>query len=126
MSYNLWIDDQANDPDCPARHCPNGTTWKVATSSAEAIAIVKEFDLPDFVDFDHDLGHDDSVMNFLRWLEHSGWASEQIQPFDYKIHSANPVGSKNIESFMDSWWKVYEDFNSSSSALQELRSSGES
>jgi len=58
---------------------------------------------------DHDLGGDDTTMVFLKRLVNEVWDGKTNPP-DYAIHSANPIGSKNIQSFMESWKKV---FNSS-------------
>jgi hypothetical protein len=41
-------------------------------------------------------------MVFLRRLVNEVWDGKAAIP-DYQIHSANPVGSLNIRSFMDSW-----------------------
>ncbi len=107
MSWKLWLDDQAFDPDCPLRWAPEG--FFAATSSQIAIDHVLCSGLPDFVDFDHDLADGDNAMRFLRWLEYS-WNAEGIagiKPFGYRIHSANPVGTDNLVSFMESWGKIY-------------------
>lgn len=58
--------------------------------------------MPSFISFDHDLGGDDTTMVFLRRLTNEIWDGTSPPP-DYYIHSANPVGSINIHSFMDSW-----------------------
>lgn len=68
--------------------------------------MVDEFGPPEFIDFDHDLGElepgfEDKAMRFLKWLE--GAYPYAIDGLDYRIHSANPEGAKNIQAFMDSW-----------------------
>ena len=105
MKYNLWIDDQAYDPETPERHAPEG--WLVATSNAEAMKIVEENGLPNLIDFDHDLGmklnHPDEVTTFIKWMIEKHL---DCKVPDYRIHSANPAGRENIKSLMDSWRKV--------------------
>lgn len=91
--YRLFIDD-VRDP-------PEGE-WVVVRSSSEALAYVKENGLPAFISFDHDLGGEDTTMVFLRKLVDTVWNGDDIPP-EYTVHSANPVGSKNIVSFMESW-----------------------
>ncbi len=94
----LWIDDQLDDPSTPNRHTPKG--FLGARSTAEAIALVEEHGPPEFMDLDHDLGGDDRVMVFLRWL--SEQHPEGPVP-KYRVHSENCVGGPAIDSFMSSW-----------------------
>jgi len=104
MDYNLFIDDLAFDPDSSERHPPAG--FIAVTSSQQALSLIHFEGFPIFVSFDHDLGGDDKVMNFLYMLQQE-YDLSSIKPFDYQIHSANPVGRENIKSFMESWKKVY-------------------
>jgi hypothetical protein len=98
--YKLFIDDQLDDPDAPARWLPQDFVG--AKSSEEAIAIVKQRGFPYYLDLDHDLADGDDVMIFLKWL----WNTyPYTEPPEFNIHSANPVGKKNIESFINSWKK---------------------
>lgn len=107
MSWKLWLDDQISDPETPARHTPEG--WTGADSSDSAITLVRALGLPSHIDFDHDLGYfpgtteNDTAMLFLRWIEYSEHIDGDVP--EYAIHSANPEGSKNIVSFMESWKK---------------------
>lgn len=79
---------------------PPSEDFIVARTSIEAIEAVKHHGWPTFISFDHDLGGEDTAMVFLRMLVNL----RQGQPIpDYIIHSANPVGSLNILSFMESW-----------------------
>lgn len=104
MSFKIWLDDQSFDPETPDRHPPKD--YVAAETSQQAIAFVKSWGLPEFVDFDHDLGGDDTSMKFLRYLE-MNYNLANIKPFEYNVHSANGEGSKNIKSFMESWRKIY-------------------
>jgi hypothetical protein len=110
MIWKLWLDDQSYDSDAPERHAPEG--YIVACSTVEACTNVTIRGLPQFIDFDHDLGENDNAMMFLRWIESTYfWLDDEgtvhIPPCpDYKVHSANPVGADNIKSFMESWKKV--------------------
>jgi hypothetical protein len=96
----LWIDDQLDDPNTPNRHTPEG--FLGARSTDEAITLVEQHGLPEFMDLDHDLGGDDRVMIFLRWL--SDRYPEGPVP-KYRVHSENCVGRPAIESYMSSWVK---------------------
>lgn len=105
MGWKLWLDDQAFDPEVPARHAPEG--FRPAASSREALLYCVHFGFPDFVDFDHDLGGDDTAMVFLNELSRSDVFDRGIPaPFEYRVHSANPVGAANIVSFMETWAKM--------------------
>lgn len=92
--YRMFIDDVRN---------PIEEDWVVVRSSNEALEYVQNNGMPSFISFDHDLGGDDTTMVFLRKLVDL-WNGDDLPP-DYKVHSANPVGSKNIVSFMESWKK---------------------
>ena len=93
--YRMFIDDIRNPP-------PGD--WVVVRSSSEALEYIQTNGMPEFISFDHDLGGDDTTMVFLRSLVKSLWDGTNNIP-DYTVHSANPVGSKNIVSFMESWKK---------------------
>jgi hypothetical protein len=99
MMWKLWLDDQLDDPDAPARHTPAG--YIGAKSSEKARELVIKHGVPGFMNLDHDLGENDRAMDFLHWLALE-FATEGPVP-DFAIHSANPIGSANITSFMYSW-----------------------
>lgn len=94
-NYTLFIDDLRD---------PINKTNVIARSSAEAIAVVLALGMPEYIHFDHDLGGDDTTIIFINWLTNQIIDKKLQFPdnFDYSIHSANPVGCKNIESKMDS------------------------
>lgn len=91
--YKMFIDDVRNPP-------PGD--WVVVRSSNEAITYIQLNGMPAFISFDHDLGGSDTTMVFLRDLVDMVWNGEDNPPA-YEVHSANPVGAKNIVSFMESW-----------------------
>lgn len=95
MSYKLFIDDERSPPD---------ETWVVTRSSYDALDYIETNGMPNFISFDHDLGGEDTTMVFLKKLVEYVWNGTDSPP-DYKVHSANPVGSQNIISFMESWKK---------------------
>jgi hypothetical protein len=62
--------------------------------------------LPDEIMFDHDLGGQDTSINFIRWMIDAllgDFGNSYFLPedFSYSVHSQNPVGAKNIKSLMD-------------------------
>ena len=106
MTWNLWLDDNSFDIESPNRHAPKGFT--AAISSDQAFRLIKNNGLPDYISFDHDLGGDDTAMKLLRRIEEEIFDGDIPKPPMYDIHSANPVGSENIRSFMESWFKAWE------------------
>lgn len=98
MTWNLWIDDQLDDPETPIRHTPEGFFGACSSEMAKTLVLAKG--LPTFMDLDHDLGEKDTVMDFLRWLT-SNFPDGPVPA--YLVHSQNPEGVKSIVSYLDSW-----------------------
>lgn len=77
----------------------------------DAVAVVEKYGMPEYVSFDHDLGEDvngnelKSGYDFAKYLVNRDLDTEHKLPsnFDYNVHSANPVGRKNIEAYLDSY-----------------------
>jgi hypothetical protein len=100
--WHLFLDDMRIPPE---DNMPSKTVrpfWTLAQSTAEAIELVKAKGMPDLMSLDHDLGGEDKSLHFLRWLSDEFWDGKETIPA-YFVHSANPVGARNIMSFMDSW-----------------------
>lgn len=93
MTYKLFIDDERD---------PILTDWVIARTSANAIVIVKSKGIPVEIAFDHDLGGEDTSVEFLHWLAYFMLDNKVKLPksFKYSVHSQNPIGVKNIHSFM--------------------------
>jgi len=56
---------------------------------------------------DHDLGGDDTAMRVVNWMiekdmDKPGWIPE---PFNWDVHSANPVGKENLNSKLRCYMK---------------------
>jgi hypothetical protein len=81
----LWIDDLRAPPD---------DTWTWVQSSAHAIALL-EIQNFDIISFDHDLGGNDTAMRVVDWLDEVMYFG-LIPTFEWRIHSANPVGRLNL------------------------------
>jgi len=79
----------------------------------EAISIIKEYGVPNFISFDHDLGIDSegkllkSGYDLAKWLVDSDLDDKCKLPFDFsfKVHSQNPVGKQNIISLLEGYLK---------------------
>ena len=118
MTWQLFIDDLRNPADVYSAAVPElaPQTWTVARSSEEAVKLVQKLGMPTRMSLDHDLGicsngkggtTTDIVPTFLRWLANEFWDGSAMVP-SYIIHSANPVGAKNMDSFMLSWYRSSE------------------
>lgn len=102
--WNLFLDDER----LPTYVDPKGSSiWYIARTSEHAKQMVQSYGMPYYISFDHDLGGDDNAMIFLRWLSNDYFNEKQHKLPFYGVHSANPVGAKNIESLMESWKKIY-------------------
>lgn len=79
----------------------------ICRSYNEAIKYVKENGIPDYISFDHDLGTDETGYDFAKWLVNSDIENMYIFPdgFSFNVHSANPIGKRNIESLLNSYLK---------------------
>lgn len=100
MTWRLFIDDlrQPIRGDCI-----------VARTSQEAIDAVKTRGMPIDIMFDHDLGFNDTSIEFIRWLEEELVEKRLKFPrgFNYSIHSQNPVGRDNIKNRMEALLKYF-------------------
>lgn len=114
MEWFLWLDDvrvpfigtklveldKYRLTECPVS--VSMAEW--CKSTDEAKKCTRMMGAPSFMYLDHDLGVDDTSMDYLKWLQN-------VYPdlvIDYTIISANPIGAKNIQAFMNSWKKVAE------------------
>lgn len=95
--YRLFIDD-LREPVAP--------DWTVVRTSLEAIEIIEDRGCPYEISFDHDLGGDDTAMVVAkRLVEMDLDAGGAFIPagFVYSVHSANPIGKRNIEGLLDAY-----------------------
>lgn len=95
----IYLDDM--------RSMPVGFDVNPKTAS-ECIELLKHGKV-DYISFDHDLGPSEAGTgcDVAKWIEEAAFM-RTLDRIDWKIHSANPVGRKNIESAMKSaerFWK---------------------
>ena len=97
-SYKLFLDDVRQ---------PKRGTWSLARSFEEALDIVDEKGMPNIISFDHDLGEGKTGDDFAKWLieQHLNGDLTFPERFEFIVHSANPVGKKNIESRLNNFLK---------------------
>lgn len=103
----LFIDDLRD-----SSYVNNNNNLTTVRSSREAIDFVSNFGCPDFISFDHDLGGDDTAMIFVKWLIEKDMDNNgEIIPsnFSFNVHSQNPVGKQNIESYINGYLRHREN-----------------
>jgi hypothetical protein len=96
--------------------------WEIVTNYDDFVQHIELNGVPNFVSFDHDLG-DTAMDEYFRNVATNGtldyenieektgldcakflveYCVDKNQPLpEYLVHSANPVGKKNIESFLE-------------------------
>lgn len=80
--------------------------WNLVNDYNEFCEYIRNNVMPDFISFDHDLGdeHCDEYSektgyDCAKWL--IDWCLEKkLKLPDFIVHSANPVGKRNIESYL--------------------------
>ena len=108
IERNLYLDD-LRIPTMTYKETLN-CQWWIAKSYQEFVEIVENRGLPEFISFDHDLGGEDDPEGKLmlektgydcaKWLAEYCIARKLMVP-DFKVHSMNPVGRVNIQSYLD-------------------------
>lgn len=100
MTYRLFLDDERFPPNDSQR-------WEIARSVGQARVIVKSMGCPEFISFDHDLGHHQlSGKDFANWLidiDIDSAGTVIPSNFEYYVHSQNPVGVTNIKGLLDQY-----------------------
>jgi hypothetical protein len=110
MKYDLYLDDLRMPVDSGYA---NNADWVIVRSYNEAIDYVKAHGMPAKISFDNDLGMDPTTnkpakegYDFAKWLcQYDAEHSEIPGMWQFKVHSANPVGRQNIEGFILSYMR---------------------
>lgn len=119
----LFLDDIRNPKDCANGLVPSSLNkfywendWIILRSFQEFTKWIFENGLPDFISFDHDLADIHYTMDFsnpvdnqgtektgydcAKWLANYCLDKNRRMP-QYVVHSQNPVGKINIQSYLD-------------------------
>lgn len=81
---------------------PKTKGWDVVRSYDEFVKWIKQNGVPDTISFDHDLGDENTKTGYdaAKWI--GQYCLDSSIPFpEYNVHSANPVGKANIESYLN-------------------------
>lgn len=108
----IYLDDVRPTPAALAgdryEDVPRAYTHRCYTAQ-EAINLLKT-GVVEFISFDHDLGAPENGTGYdvARWIEQAVWEGQIPMP-DYDIHSANPVGARNIDRAMNSAMRAWSE-----------------
>ncbi len=114
MSYNLFIDDERNLEDVTwmdwhIQAMYRDESWIIARDIQQVKDLISEKGFPQFISFDHDLGDNQptgfDITKYLVELDMDKLA-DMSQHFSFCVHSKNPVGKKNIESYLFNYMKM--------------------
>ena len=95
----LYLDDTRN---------PKTPGWNIVRTFDEFVDYIDTHGLPDIMSLDHDLGEFKGGYDCVKWLVYE--KQLDLRNVDINIHSANPVGRKNMEMLIYNWNKWLNDF----------------
>lgn len=100
---SLYVDD--------IRNPVTDRDWHVVRTVDQAVNFILHYGLPSYISFDHDLGPDPEPTGFdlAKWIVDASLDNRIVIPDDFKfnVHSANPVGRRNIESLLTGYLEYY-------------------
>lgn len=111
MRWQLFIDDNRSIHE--VKWVPHNIiesyrkdNWLQARNILEVRELIFKFGMPCFVSFDHDLGKNEpsgyDIAKELVELDSLGY--EFPEEFSFIVHSKNPVGKINIETYMNNYF----------------------
>ncbi len=92
MKTYLYLDDE--------RVPKTDHNWVIVRSYKEAVNYIETEGVPDYISFDHDLGTDENGYDFAKFLG-DFIVQNELPMFKWNVHSANPVGAKNINMYFE-------------------------
>jgi hypothetical protein len=121
--YNLWLDDQRLPHDVTWVNIPKDQHYSVVRNYKEFVDLITLRGVPKFVCYDHDLadshychGLNNDKIPYDSYEEKTGYDAAKwlvnycmergIKHPPYIVHSLNPIGKKNIESYIESYNKI--------------------
>lgn len=121
--YNLFLDDIRLPTDVTWADIPVNQHYSVVRNYKEFVDLITLRGLPRFVCYDHDLaychygdGLNNDKIDYDKYQEKTGYdcakwlisycMERNIAHPPYVVHSMNPIGKSNIESYIESYNKV--------------------
>lgn len=122
--YNLFLDDVRIPTHVTWADIPVDQHYSVVRNYNEFISLILARGVPKYVCYDHDLadchygdGLDGHKINYNKYTEKTGYdcakwlvdycIKQNIKHPPYIVHSLNPVGKKNIESYIENYNKNF-------------------
>ncbi len=105
MTYKLFLDDIRTVK--MVYQSLEESDFIIVRNYDEFVATIKEKGLPEFISFDNDLGLDQNNeigpdgYAAAKWLVYESGLN--IMNLKFKVHSANPVASKQIQGLLDNY-----------------------
>jgi hypothetical protein len=100
VQWKLFLDDVREVTDI----YDDASGFTVARNLIHAKTLIQLFGIPHFISFDHDLGGDETGYELVKWMVDLDMESPIFPPdFQFRVHSANPVGRKNIECYLNNY-----------------------
>ena len=121
--YNIFLDDIRVPTDVTWANIPADQHYSLVRSYKEFVDLITLRGLPKFVCYDHDLadthhGHglNNDEIPYDSYKEKTGYDcskwlvgycfAKKIKHPPYVVHSMNPIGKQNIESYINSYNKT--------------------
>ena len=122
--YNLFLDDVRVPTDVTWAAIPENQHYSVVRNYEQFISLILARGVPKYVCYDHDLadchyvdGLKGGKINYNKYVEKTGYdcakwlvdycVRQNIKHPPYVVHSLNPVGKKNIESYIENYNKNF-------------------
>jgi len=124
MNKFLFLDDYRVPNDVKWVKLPKCDNWDIVRNYDEFTDYIKKNGKPNFVAYDHDLADvhytKSDFIDYNNYKEKTGYdcakflvlmcASKNIKHPNYIVHSMNPDGKANIESYINSYNKSFSIF----------------
>jgi hypothetical protein len=113
VSWWMFLDDERE----PGEFFQvEGERVMIARTYWTALEYMRIYGCPEFISFDHDLGHKYTLHGIpLTGLDVVKWMIEQDldedgtfipKDFKFSVHSMNPVGGPNIKALLDAYFRA--------------------
>lgn len=99
--WKLYLDDLRD---------PTDESFVIARTFTEAKELIRQFGIPLYISFDHDLGEDNEGNPLPSGYDLAKWIVEMdmdentdlwiYSVFEFNVHSMNPVGAENIRHYL--------------------------
>lgn len=113
MKWWLFLDDEREPGDFFSL---SGEHYNIARTYWDALELMRMYGCPEFISFDHDLGHFYTLhgipltgLDVVKWMIELDLDEDGTfipTNFKFDVHSMNPVGGPNIKSLLDAYFRA--------------------